>query len=155
LHTQSDTHHQIANAFQVRSALQAGQKLARSRLVHARDGRGQPLVDITLDNVKLLLTLLDGQESHPRRVSNQVANIESGIARNEKSFEPGTRQIVKRPGSLLRGFLSTLPQLAGYYFRDTGSGGIFDSNASGCGFASHKFTQRSLSDRHISDYLTM
>ena len=96
LHPHGDAHHQIADAFQIRGALQAGQQLPGAGLIDSRNGGGQVLVDVAFNDIEFLLAFFDGQKSHARRVGQEIADIESRVARDEERPESGARQIVER-----------------------------------------------------------
>src|ERR1700751_1856196 len=59
LYPHSYAPHQIADPLEIRRALQAGEQLPGASFVPSRDGRRQPLIDLTLDEIKLLLAILN------------------------------------------------------------------------------------------------
>ena len=83
LYAQRGTHDQITDPLQVGGGLQAGQQLPGAGLIDAGDGGGQAFVDLAFQQVEFFLAILDGKERHARRVGEQVAKIECGIAGNQ------------------------------------------------------------------------
>lgn len=93
LHAQSDAHYQVADAFEIRRALQAGQQLARSDFVDARNGCWQLIVNLALKQVEFFFAVFDGEKSHAGVAGEQVADVESGVAGDQAGSQGQAREI--------------------------------------------------------------
>ena len=94
LYAHGHAHHQISDALEIGRRFQAGKKLTGANLVDAGDGCGQPLIDLALDQVEFLFAIFDGEKRHARRICQQVADIEGGVAGDEAGLQREICEIV-------------------------------------------------------------
>ena len=85
---------EIANALKIGRRLEAGQQLTGASLIYSRDCGGQTLVDLSLDQIKLFLAILDRQKSHARGMGEKIANIEGSIPGDHAGFQSQAGKIV-------------------------------------------------------------
>jgi hypothetical protein len=93
LHPLGDAHDQVADAFEIGDAFQAGQQLAGAAFVDARDSARELLIDLALNLIEFLLAIADGEERHAGRVGQQILNIEGCVAGDQACFERHAHQL--------------------------------------------------------------
>ena len=103
LHAQSNTHYQVTDAFEIGSALQAGQQLAGSGFINAGDGGGQLIVNLAFEQVELFFAIFDGEKCHAGIAGEQITDVESGVAGDQAGAEGEARKILVIAGILSAG----------------------------------------------------
>ena len=98
LNAHGHAHHQISDALEIGRRLQAGKQLAGAGLIYASDGCGQALIDLALDQIEFLFAIFDRKKRHARRIGEQVADVECGVAGDETGFQREIREIVGARG---------------------------------------------------------
>src|SRR5215831_13349333 len=66
LNPEGHTHHQVPDALEIGCRFEAGEELSSPAFIHACNGRGEALVDLPLNQVEFLFTVLDCKECHTR-----------------------------------------------------------------------------------------
>jgi hypothetical protein len=93
LDAMGDAHGEIADPLQIGDALEAGKQLTGAGFADARNGGGQAFVDLALNHVQFLFTFLNGEKGHAGGVSEQIAEIERGVAGNQARLQRQLREM--------------------------------------------------------------